>query len=187
MNAPTKLRMDADEFIAWAVNLPKGERYELVAGEVVPMAAEPAGHFRTKQRAWLALNDAMRESSVSGEVLGDGIAVRIDGRTVYEPDCLVRLGPLVDDETVEISDPTILVEVTSPSTYRLDSGAKLQDYFRLESVRHYLILDGRSGTVTHHARRADGGVQTSFMREGVLRLEPPGLTLPVARFFSDRG
>ena len=60
MNAQAKLRMDADEFITWAVNLPNGKRYELVAGEVVPMAAERAGHVRIKYRAWQAFSARSR-------------------------------------------------------------------------------------------------------------------------------
>jgi hypothetical protein len=33
MTAVTKLRMNADEFIAWAISQPK--RYELIGGEVI--------------------------------------------------------------------------------------------------------------------------------------------------------
>ena len=38
--------MTADEFIAWVMRQPEGQRYELVAGEVVGMAPERAGHAR---------------------------------------------------------------------------------------------------------------------------------------------
>ena len=185
MNAQPKLRMGADEFIAWAVNLPKGKRYELVSGEVVPMAAERVGHHRIKQRTWLALSDALDEAGILGEVLGDGIAVRIDARTVYEPDCMVRIGAPLPDEAVQISDPVVVVEVASPSTRGQDSGTKLQGYFQLESVRHYLILDGCTGTVVHHARHADGRIETRVLGSGNLSLEPPGLTVPIGRLFTD--
>ena len=187
MNAQAKLRMDADEFIAWATSRPMDGRYELVAGEVVPMAAERAGHVRVKYQAWQAFADAIEGSGLALDLLGDGIAVRIDPRTVYEPDLVLRLGPPISDETVQIADPIIVVEVVSPSSHGHDSGAKLQDYFRLDSIRHYLILDGRTGTATHHARQDDGRIETSVVRDGDLALAPPGLTISVEALFRRRG
>jgi Uma2 family endonuclease len=185
MNAQAKLRMEADEFIAWAVSRPKGKRYELVAGEVVPMAAERAGHVRIKYRAWQAFSNAIKVSGLEYDLLGDGMAVRIDPLTVYEPDLVLRAGPPVSDEMVQISDPVIVVEVVSPSSHGYDSGAKLQDYLRMESLRHYLILDGRTETVTHHARHDDGRIETRVLRSGDLALSPPGLSVPVEALFRD--
>ncbi len=36
-------RMNADEFIEWAMTRPEGEHYELCGGEVVGMAPERSG------------------------------------------------------------------------------------------------------------------------------------------------
>ena len=46
MTALTKLRMNVDEFLAWAVDQPG--RYELFRGEVYAMSPETAGHADTK-------------------------------------------------------------------------------------------------------------------------------------------
>ncbi len=43
--------MTADEFIDWAMAQPEGQRYELVAGEVVAMAPERSAHALTKLTA----------------------------------------------------------------------------------------------------------------------------------------
>jgi Uma2 family endonuclease len=107
----------------------------------------------------------------------DGLAVRVDDRAVYEPDALVRYGAAVPDETVQITDPVIVVEVVSPSSATLDSGAKLEGYFRLPSVRHYLVINHRARAVTHHRRDDRGLITTSVVRDGELSLEPPGLTV----------
>ena len=57
-----------------------------------------------------------------------------------------------------------------------DAGAKLEDYFRLPSVRHYLILktENRTSFIT---RGADGIILTRIVREGPILLDPPGITL----------
>ena len=116
--ALAKRLMNADEFLAWAVEQVGGRRYELVAGEVV-----------------------------------------------------------------EIDDPVIVVEVVSPSSVAVDKGAKLEDYFRLPSVRHYLIVRTRKRTVIHHARAEGDRIETRIVRSGALHLDPPGLTVEVESFF----
>ena len=65
----------------------------------------------------------------------------------------------------------------SPSTRARDAGAKLADYFRLPSVRHYLIVRTEDRAIIHHARGEDGAIATSIVREGSIRLDPPGITL----------
>jgi Uma2 family endonuclease len=150
-------RMTVDEFLAWLDEGPEGARYELVAGEVVAMAPERAAHARRKARAWRALTDSIEAAGLSCEALPDGMTVRIDDHTAYEPDAVVHCGEALADDAVIVPAPVIVVEVLSPSTATRDTGAKLADYFRLPSVRHYLIVRTDRPTVIHH-RRGDGEV-----------------------------
>ena len=123
--------MTADDFIAWAVEQPKRPRYELVAGELVLMAPERAAHARVKGAVWRALDDALRAARLPCEAYLDGMAVKVDDSVVYEPDALVRCGEPLPDDAVKVTDPMIVVEVLSPSSLARDTGAKLEDYFRL--------------------------------------------------------
>jgi Uma2 family endonuclease len=183
MTAVTKLRMNADEFIAWAMNQPKGRRYELAGGEVVAMAPERVEHSEIKGNVYLALREAIQATGVPCRAYPDGPAVRIDTKTIYEPDAIVRCGAPIDGAAVEINDPMIVVEVASPSTQSLDAGAKLDDYFKLTSVRHYLIVKVKNRSVIHHARRDDGHIETRIVGSGPLTLDPPGITIEVEGFF----
>jgi Uma2 family endonuclease len=169
--------MTADEFIAWAVQQPEGQRYELVAGEVVGMAPERAGHARTKGRTYESLGQAIRAAGVPCEAYPDGMSVRVDADTVYEPDALVRCGASLDDDAIEVADPLIVAEVVPPSSGRRDSGSKLEGYFRLLSLRHYLIVTIRNRAVIHHQRDEAGSITTRIIREGPIRLDPPGIEL----------
>jgi Uma2 family endonuclease len=112
------------------------------------------------------------------------MSVQVDVDTVYEPDALVRCGEPVHDDTVKISDPVIVVEVISPSSRGQDTGAKLQDYFRLPSVRHYLVVNARKRSAVHHCRDAAGLIQTRIVRTGTLDLSPPGITLALDDLFA---
>ncbi|MGA8198289.1 MAG: Uma2 family endonuclease [Acetobacteraceae bacterium] len=97
--------------------------------------------------------------------------------TVYEPDALVRCGTPLPADAIKPDDPVIIVEALSPSTRARDTGAKLEDYFRLPSLRHYLIVKTENRSVIHHARGADGIILARIVREGPIVLEPPGITL----------
>ena len=183
MTALAHRRMTAAEFLAWAMEQPEGERYELVAGELVAIAPERAGHTRVKNRVLRALEGGIATRQLGCEAFADGMSVRIDELTVYEPDALVRCGPPVPDDTIELSDPVIVVEVVSPTSRGRDSGAKHDDYFRLPTVRHYLIVETESRTVIHHHRDEGGRMQTRFVRQGSLELDPPGIEIPVESCF----
>lgn len=177
--------MTSDEFIAWAMEQPEGQRYELVAGEVVGMAPERSAHALTKAHFWRRLTEAVEAAGLPCDVYPDGMTVEIDVGNVYEPDAFVRCGARLPDHAVKLSDPVIVVEVLSPSTKAVDSGAKLVDYFRLPSVHHYLIVRTEDRAIIHHARSADGTILTRIVREGPIRLDPPGILLtdlfPAAR------
>jgi Uma2 family endonuclease len=67
--------------------------------------------------------------------------------------------------------------VLSPSTRARDAGAKLEDYFRLPSLRHYLIVKTENRTIIHRARDKAGIILTRIVRAGPILLEPPGITL----------
>ena len=180
---PDPPRMTSDEFIAWAIEQPKRPRYELVAGELVLMAPERAAHARVKAAVWRALDEALRAARLPCEAYPDGMAVKVDDSVVYEPDALVRCGEPLPDDAVKITDPVIVVEVLSPSSLARDTGAKLEDYFRLPSVRHYLIVKTENRTVVHHRRGTDGTIQTRIVKAGRLELDPPGVAVTVESLF----
>jgi len=183
MRAQPPKRMTADEFVEWAMRRPEGERYELVAGEVIAMAPERVQHIRAKTAAWRLLSDAVAAADLPCEALGDGASLRVDDTTVYEPDALVRCGEPLDPDAIFVPDPLIVVEVLSPTSDRRDGQGKLEDYFRLPSVRHYLVVNPLKRSVVHHARGDDEIIVTRIHHEGGLRLDPPGLAIEIGALF----
>jgi Uma2 family endonuclease len=176
--------MTREEFYAWAEAQPRG-RFELVEGQVVAMAPERAAHARSKASIWLALREAIRAEGLACEAFIDGLAVEVGNRTAYEPDALVNCGDRVGEDELVASSPVIVVEVISPSSVRMDAVQKLADYFRVPSIQHYLIVDLARRMAIHHRRLDDGSLGTRIAAAGALRLDPPGLTVQVERFFED--
>jgi Uma2 family endonuclease len=177
-----KHRMTADEFLVWAEG--QDERWELQDGAPVAMSPERIAHTETKGEAYSALKNAIALAKAPCRALTEGGAVRIDAGTVFEPDVLVYCGPRLPADALEVSSPVIIVEVLSPGTAARDHGVKLEGYFSLPSVMHYLILDAERRRVVHHKRGRDDALETRIWRDGVLRLDPPGLEVPVADLFA---
>jgi len=174
--------MTADAFLTWAAQQ-SGGRYELHHGEVVAMSPERVAHASVKAEIWLMLRNAIANEGRPCQTYVDGVTVRVDDSTIYEPDALVRCGEPIDEDALEISDPVIVVEVVSPSTQAIDSGAKLSPYFRLPSVRHYLVASAKDRRLIHHARGEGETIATRILVSGPLVLDPPGIRIQVEEAF----
>ena len=183
MNIQVPSRMNVDEFIAWALDRPG--RYELVEGVVYPMAPQRVIHADTKHAVCVALKSAVKRAKVACYAMPDGLTVRISERTAFEPDAFVYPAPRLGPKEVEVRNPVVVVEVLSPSTRERDLGGKVAGYFSVPSIAHYLIVDADERLVIHHRRGIGGAVATEIVREGSLRLDPPGLDVPVAELFAD--
>ena len=195
MNALTK-QMSADEFLAWAEAQPKeAGRFELIHGRIVEkqgpagtMNAERSQHWRMKAALYRALHAAMMSAKLQGDVVVDGASVRVPGPApggrMFEPDVLVYLGPRVARDTLVVENPIIVAEILSPSTAQLDLADKVDGYFAIPSVQHYLVGDPDTLLLIHHARGpADSSGGSALLtrvhrdRAGPLILTPPGLTV----------
>jgi Uma2 family endonuclease len=178
MTALTKPRVSVDEFLHWAVGRPG--RYELFRGEVIMMSPETVGHAKIKGAVHNALISAIRRTGSPCHALPDGVIIRIDDVTAYEPDAQVYCGPELPANALDVPNPVIIIEVLSPSTQRIDLSLKLAGYFRLPSVAHYLIVDPTQPSVIHHSRGAGDTIVTRIVSEGVIGLDPPGLELALS-------
>jgi Uma2 family endonuclease len=94
----------------------------------------------------------------------------------------VNCGQPMADDAIAVPNPVIIVEVLSPGTASTDTGGKLADYFRVNSVAHYLIVHPTRRTVTHH-RRVSAGIETRIIVNGPVALDPPGIAITVEEIY----
>jgi Uma2 family endonuclease len=169
--------MTREEYRAWAEQQPAG-RFERINGVVVAMPPESVGHNHRKFRIAQAMDAAVRSGGLPCEVYTDGITVEV-GDSDYEPDAVLHCGDSLSDDAIAVPDQLVIVEVLSPSTSGIDRAFKLVEYFRLPSLRHYLIVWADMQQIVHHRRGEDGGTQTQIVTGGEIRLDPPGITITV--------
>jgi Uma2 family endonuclease len=84
------------------------------------------------------------------------VQVRPTGLYTY-PDVSVVCGePLFDDSRGDILlNPTVLIEVLSPSTEAYDRGEKFAQYRRLDSLQDYVLIAQDTVRVEHYRRRGE--------------------------------
>lgn len=170
--------MTVKEFLDWWDALAGDERFELVDGIVVAMGRDRASHNLAKMRAVNALSDAIAASGVDCTAFVDGIGVSYNKHNYRIPDAVVHCGSFdLDDAIVE--NPIIVVEIVSPSSEERDVHAKLHDYFGIASVQHYLIVYVDRRYLVHHRRTDVGPLETRFLSDGTIDLDPPGIRLGV--------
>ena len=183
-------RMTIEEFLAWYEAQPKeAGRFELWDGHVVckqgpagSMNAERAKHRRIKSLLFVALRDAIRVADIEANVEPDGATVLLPGGQSVEPDALVYVGEPVSDDSITIPNPVIVCEVLSPSTAKTDMSTKLEGYFTLSSIQHYLIADPDKPLIIVHSRGSGNLLSTRLVADpgSHLRLDPPGLDIDLS-------
>lgn len=188
-------RLTVDEFLAWYEALPKeAGRFELWDGCIVEkhggagsMNAERVAHARMKARLARTLEDALGRSGLQGEVLLDGLQVRLQGRRNAEPDVILYLGPPVAGDALIIEEPVIVCEVLSPTTAKHDMSTKLDGYFTLPSVQHYIIGDPDKPLLIVHSRGTGDTLTTRVIADPAIRLllDPPGLAVDLAEVLAN--
>ena len=185
MTALPRHHLTVDEFLAWAVRQPKEGRgkLELVDGVVVMQQSERLVHGEIKFGLGVALKAAVDRARKPCFVIPDSAHVRISKSKSYQPDGLMYCGKRADPDVLEIEAPMLVYEVLSPDSISRDHGEKLEGYFTLPSLQHYLIVDPDRRVIIHHRRGNDDEIITRIRKSGTLKLEPPGIEIAVADVF----
>ena len=102
------------------------------------------------------------------------------------PDIVVVAGEgqYEDAEADTLLNPTVIIEVLSPSTEAYDRGDKFARYRRLDTLREYVLVAQERVLIERYARQGEEWVLTEFTRPGrrpparldrLRRPAPPGL------------
>lgn len=73
------------------------------------------------------------------------------------PDVSVVCGQMYfqDSESDTLLNPTVIIEVLSPSTENYDRGKKFQNYRMLDTLREYVLIAQDSVHIEHYVRQMD--------------------------------
>lgn len=159
-------------------------RLEFHDGDIFAMAGGTPEHGMV---AAGLISIISRQLPPSCRVMTSDVKVRVlaTGLSTF-PDLSVVCGALerAPDDQNCITNPSLLVEVLSPSTEDYDRGEKLSHYKRLPSLQHVLFVAHDAHRITLMTRRGDEwDVVEARGGESVVLATPP-LTLEVQEVFA---
>jgi Uma2 family endonuclease len=140
-------------------------KHEYCDGEISAMAGGTPEHGALSAAVIAQLRSQLQSSCT---VFSSDVKVRIQASDLSTyPDVSVVCGRVERDtkDPTAITNPSILVEVTSPSSKDYDRGEKLSHYTQLPSLQTVFILAHDQRRVTVVAR-SDTGWQTTEFRSG---------------------
>jgi len=176
--------MTADDFLVWCLG--QEGKWELVDGEPVQMmTGATKRHDRVVVSTILALGTRLRGSPCFPTTAD--IAARMLNGDVRRPDVTVDCAR-GDDRALESTAPAVFVEVLSPSTRLLDQVKKPEEYKRVPTLRHIVLLDPERPSAWLLSRDQAGGEWTAEDVEGLdgeLRLTGIGIALPLAEIYEE--
>ncbi|MBO6940393.1 MAG: Uma2 family endonuclease [Deltaproteobacteria bacterium] len=178
------------ERISYAEYLERREasevRLEWLDGVVYAMSGGTVEHARLSAAAVGELRTALRAHGCA--VFSADLAIRVEAtdRTTYA-DAVVVCGP----ETVSPSDqhavtnPTIIVEVLSPSTEASDRGEKFRHYQRLESLREYVLISQGDPTIEVFERQGNAWLLRTYGAGDSFVLSSQDVEISVDAIYAD--
>lgn len=123
-------------------------RYEYYDGKIVAMAGGRPKHSKITNNASNAINTALGDRDCS--VYGPDLKVKIDKTNkILFPDLMVICNDLeMYNNTVDVvSNPSLIIEVLSPSTERYVRTGKFKLYRQLPSFKEYMLISTDVPTV----------------------------------------
>lgn len=123
-------------------------------GAVVAMAGASPAHSLIAANTLAELRQRLRPRGC--QTHGSDLRVRADW-TYFYPDVVVvcEKPQYTEDAPPSLLNPTLVVEVTSPTTANRDRREKLEAYTRVESLQAYWIVEQDRPLVTQFTRRGD--------------------------------
>jgi Uma2 family endonuclease len=147
-------------------------RHEFLAGEIVAMAGGTPEHAAMAAEIIRQLGEKLHGSRCRVFTSDLGVRVMATGLATY-PDASVVCGPTErdPDKKTNITNPKLLVEVTSDSTEDYDRGEKLEHYKQIPSLEAVVIVSHREKLIEVWSRDAGTSAWTpSAARSGEIRL-----------------
>jgi Uma2 family endonuclease len=153
-------------------------KHEFLEGEIYAMAGGTPEHGALAAKMLLELGVQLPNCTP----LSSDVRVRVEatGLTTY-PDASFVCGRIerADIDRLAVSNPTILVEVTSPSTEDYDRGDKLSHYKQIASLRAVFLVSHAGPRITV-VERFEGGWHTTDVRAGeIARVTTPAIAIAV--------
>jgi Uma2 family endonuclease len=154
-------------------------KLEFIEGEIYAMASGTPAHAQLAAQAIVLLKQSLGKACA---VFTSDLKILIERADLATfPDAAVVCGPQAsaDKDANALTNPSVLVEVTSPSTEFYDRGEKLKMYQQLPSLKVVLLVSHRAQRVTLVRRTASGWDELDYRGGEVVACTEPNFQFSV--------
>lgn len=172
------LRLENDAF----------EKSEFIEGKIVMMAGATPNHNRIKENIIGEIYPVLKKGKSCKSYSSDQrIHIPADSAYTY-PDIVIVCDPskFAEFDRNTIVNPSVIVEVLSPSTADYDRGLKLRLYRDIESLLEYVIIDSLSVQAEVWRRNTNNQwvlADDSFFLTGSITIQTIAATLQMADLY----
>ncbi|MDB5193008.1 MAG: Uma2 family endonuclease [Segetibacter sp.] len=121
------------------------EKSEYYKGEIFAMSGAKLHHNIIASNTFIALGVKLKGQSC--QPFGSDMRVHIAKNTLFTyPDISVVCGEpkTLNNDDFNLLNPTIIIEILSPSTKNYDRGDKFKWYRDIETLQEYILIDSES-------------------------------------------
>lgn len=180
--APLRHRYTYAEYLAYEQD--SGLKHEYENGQILAMAGGSRRHNALASRVSAALEMARKPGCIAFQS-DQKVRILATGKAVY-PDATLVCGTIEGDPAdalgATITNPTLLVEVISPSTEQEDRGNKWQHYQLIPSLQEYVLVTQSEARVERYRRLPSGTWEYSDTTSGTVELST-GAVLDLATLY----
>lgn len=133
------------------------EKHEYYKGEIFAMSGAGARHNIISVNIIVSLGNSLKAKTC--QPYGSDMRIHIPENTLFTyPDISVICGDIINPAEDENSamNPTIIVEILSPSTRNYDRGVKFMLYRAIPTLKEYILIEAESIHVEQFAINKEG-------------------------------
>lgn len=161
-------------------------RHEYFEGEVFAMTGASKAHNLLAQSMALGLRASLRGRGCQVFIENVRLSVKETNYYTY-PDVVVSCDAADRRDPYLLRQPVLIVEILSPSTADYDRTTKFENYQKMPSLRHYLLIS-QAAWIVEWFRRDDAGqwIYTLLTgSESTLEIPDLELVLPLRELYED--
>lgn len=179
MSAVPKQKWSPQAYLAFESE--SHERHELVDGDVYLMTGASQRHNLIVASVIITLGSQLLNRPC--EVYPSDMLVKIAETGDYHyPDISVVCGQsqIIHDQRDILLNPTLIIEVLSPSTEQYDRSHNSENYRSLASLREYGLISQERPHIEHYVRQDQGDWLFSEAKDLSAALDLPSITCTLA-------
>ncbi|TMQ08025.1 MAG: Uma2 family endonuclease [Deltaproteobacteria bacterium] len=181
---PARHRYSYDEYLAYERD--SGRKHEYDGGDILAIVGGSPRHNALALRIGTALENTRKPGCVAFQS-DQRIRVLATGKATY-PDVSMVCGSIEGDPADAtgdtITNPTLIIEVLSPTTEQYDRGEKWEHFQRIPSLQEYVLVSQSKPRVERYRRLATGGWEYDVATEGTVQLVS-GAVIDLAKLYAD--